>query len=85
MIDFTLAEILTGLDMSHPETDHHFRPRVIAAMLAHHQANQRAAFGGASVSDLLILLDVAGSFELDAIGKHYGVTRSQEAEAGEPE
>jgi len=87
MIDFTLAELLTGLDMSHPEPDSDFRPRVLDAMLAHHEANQRAAFGGASVSDLMLLIDVAGAFELDAIGKHYGVVRSgsqQEAEAEKP-
>lgn len=85
MIDFTLAELLTGLDMSDPEPDHKFRPRVTEAMLAHHEENQRAAFGGASVADLLILLEVAGSLELDAIGKHYGVTRSEAAEAKKPE
>ncbi len=87
MIDFTLAELLTGLDMSERETDSDFRTRVAAAARSHHETHQRAAFGGASLFDLSILIDEASGIHLDEVGTHYGVVRSsaQEAETEKPE
>jgi hypothetical protein len=84
MIDFTLAELLTGLDMSDRETDQDFRVRITAAAADHHDKHQRAAFGGASLADLSILISEAYGHHLDEVGKHYGVTRSETSEAEKP-
>lgn len=85
MIDFTLAELLTGLDMSDLESDSDFRGRISIAAEDHHAKHQRAAFGGVSLSDLSILLAEASGHHLDEVGKHYGVIRSEETEADKPE
>lgn len=85
MIDFTLAELLTGLDMSDPESDSDFRGRISIAAEDHHAKHQRSAFGGASLGDLSILLAEASGRHLDEVGKHYGVTRSETTETEKPE
>ena len=62
--------------MSEPEPDICFRERIAKAAHEHHEKHQRAAFGGASLSDLGILIAEAAGIHLDEVGKHYGVTRS---------
>lgn len=65
MIDFTLAEILTGLDMSNPEPDDVFRVRVL---------NEVRRCGDSAMDPNV---HMAGPIELDAIAAKYGLKRGE--------